>query len=142
MKIETKITIESDVESIWNKLIDFENYPKWNSFITKIEGKKEIGASLIVDIVPPQGKKTTFKPIITKFDLKKELRWVGILGSKYLFRGEHYFIISANENGKTTLIHGEIFTGLLLPLFSCLGAQKTEDGFNLMNENLKKIVEL
>lgn len=141
MKIETKITINSEIDSVWKNLIDFENYPKWNSFITKIDGKKEIGATLIVDIVPPEGKKATFKPIITKFDAKKELRWVGILGSKYLFCGEHYFILRSKENGKTTIIHGEIFSGLLLPLFSCLGAKKTEAGFNLMNENLKKLVE-
>lgn len=141
MKIETKIIIESNVDSVWKKLIDFENYSRWNSFITKIEGEKEIGASLVVDIVPPGGKKATFKPIITKFDSKKEFRWVGILGSKYLFRGEHYFILSANENGKITLIHGEIFSGLLLPLFSFIGAKKTESGFKLMNENLKKSVE-
>ena len=51
MRIENKISMESDVELFWNKLIDFENYPKLDLFIKKIEGKKEVGASLIVDIM-------------------------------------------------------------------------------------------
>ncbi len=141
MIIETKIVIASDIESVWKKLLAFENYSTWNSFIPKIEGEKKIGASLIVDIAPPEGKKTTFKPIITKLEPNKELRWVGILGSKYLFQGEHYFILNAISDKKTMLIHGEVFTGLLLILFLFFGAKKTESGFQLMNNNLKQILE-
>ena len=141
MKIETKINIKSNLDTVWKKLVNFENYPNWNLFITKIEGEKKTGATLSVEISPPGGQKTIFKPIILKYEEKKELRWVGILLSKHLFSGEHYFQLSLGENGTTTLIHGENFTGLLAPLIMLLIAKKTEAGFNLMNENLKNALE-
>lgn len=141
MKIETQIKIHANVYAVWNKLTDFKSYPEWNLFMNRIEGEQAIGKSLVVDINPPGGSKATFKPILTHFIPNQEMRWVGVLGTHWLFRGEHYFQLKDNGDGTTNFMHGETFTGWLVPLFRCLAGKKTLAGFNLMNENLKSVVE-
>ncbi|KAB8029870.1 SRPBCC domain-containing protein [Fluviispira multicolorata] len=141
MRIETNIQIKAPVEKVWNKLADFKSYLSWNFFITKIEGEQREGEKLIVNIAPPGGSPATFKPVITKYVPNKELRWVGTLGPQWLFRGEHYFQLKDNGDGTTDFMHGENFSGWLVPLFSLLAGKKTATGFGLMNSNLKHTLE-
>ncbi|WP_186647122.1 SRPBCC domain-containing protein [Fluviispira vulneris] len=141
MKIDTNIKIHAPVEQVWNMLIDFKNYPKWNLFISKIEGEQKEGERLTVAIAPPGGSPATFKPVINKYVPNKELRWVGTFVYRWLFRGEHYFLLKDNGDGSTDFTQGENFTGCLVPLFSFFAAKKTATGFNLMNSNLKDILE-
>lgn len=70
----------------------------------------------------------------------KELRWRGSLPIPGLFTGEHYFLLTSPAAGKTHLVHGENFTGLLIPLLGGL-LKATETGFNDMNKALKERVE-
>ncbi len=139
-KIETEIIIESDVSTVWNVLTDFENHPRWNSFITSIKGEKAVGKRLTVSIKPPDGNGMTFKPVILKFEPHKEFRWKGKLGIKGIFDGEHYFILEEVKKGKTKFIHGENFSGILIPMMGN-ALNKTKEGFDLMNESLKKECE-
>jgi hypothetical protein len=136
MKIETNIIIHHPIEKIWNKLTDFESYHEWNPFIQKIVGPQVVGEKLEIDIVPPGGKKSTFRPVLITFDKNKEMRWVGSLGSSWIFRGEHYFILEKIDENETSLIHGEVFSGALIPIFRCFAAEKTLKGFHLMNAYL------
>jgi len=46
-----------------------------------------------------------------------------------------------NGNGTTTFVHGENFSGLLVPLFNNMLETKTRPGFMQMNEELKNRVE-
>lgn len=141
MEINTEIVINGNIAKVWQSLTDFQSYPNWNHFMTRIEGEKKAGAKLKVDIIPPGSKKMTFTPQLIKFDTNQEMRWVGILGAPWLFRGEHYFKLEQLDDNSARFIHGEIFSGLLSPIFSALSGKKTLQGFNLMNEGLKTWVE-
>jgi hypothetical protein len=57
-----------------------------------------------------------------------------------LFDGEHYFILKPNEKGTTDFIHGEKFSGILVPFFKGM-LKKTQEGFELMNQELKILSE-
>lgn len=141
MKIETTLIINANINEVWKKLTDFEKYAEWNQFITRIEGKQQTGSTLTVDITPPKSKKMTFMAVLKKYVENEEMRWVGVMGASWLFRGEHYFKLEPISDQSTRLIHGEIFTGWLIPLFRCLAAKNTEAGFHLMNANLDKLLE-
>jgi hypothetical protein len=62
------------------------------------------------------------------------------LGINGIFDGEHYFIIEFLENDKTKFIQGEKFSGLLVPLVGTM-LDKTQKGFQLMNESIKNECE-
>jgi hypothetical protein len=120
--------------------MDFNSYPKWNPFITSISGEPKLGNRLTVSINPPGGKGMTFKPNILTLESNKEFRWKGKLGISGIFDGEHYFILEFLEKDKTKFIHGEIFSGLLVPLVGKM-LDKTQKGFQLMNESIKNECE-
>ena len=138
--IQTDILINTKITKVWDVLMDFDSYPKWNPFITKISGEPRLGNRLTVSINPPGGKGMTFKPNILTLESNKEFRWKGKLGINGIFDGEHYFILEFLENDKTKFIHGEIFSGLLVPLVGKM-LDKTQKGFQLMNESIKNECE-
>jgi hypothetical protein len=133
--IKTEIHILKDPKTVWKCLTDFEAYPTWNPFLTKIEslGDKELRVEF--------QSKTTFKPHILKMEPSREFRWVGKLGGvNWLFKGEHYFILKDEKKG-TTLLHGEHFTGILAWILWPFIRNQMERNFISMNEALKKRVE-
>jgi len=58
-----------------------------------------------------------------------------------LFDGEHKFELIDNNNGTTTFVQSEKFTGILVPLFRKMLDVNTRNGFSLMNEKLKELAE-
>jgi hypothetical protein len=138
--IQTEILINTDITKVWDVLMNFDNYPKWNPFITSISGEPKLGKRLTVSINPPGGKGMTFKPTILTLESNKEFRWKGKLGINGIFDGEHYFILEFLENDMTNFIHGEKFSGLLVPLVGKM-LDKTKKGFQLMNESIKNECE-
>jgi hypothetical protein len=58
--IQTEILINTDITKVWNVLMNFDSYPKWNPFIKSISGELKLGARLTVSINPPDGKGDDF----------------------------------------------------------------------------------
>lgn len=137
-EIRTEITIHAKREKVWAILTDFENYPKWNPFITFIEGKAEEGSQITVRIVPPGGKAMTFKPTIVSRKENQGLKWLGTVLFKGLFDGEHRFELKGNTDGTVTFVQSEQFRGIFTGLFN---PEKTMKGFNEMNHRLKELAE-
>ena len=138
--IQTEILINTDITKVWDVLMNFDSYPKWNPFIISISGEPKLGSRLTVSINPPGGNGMTFKPYILSLEKNKEFRWKGKLGISGIFDGEHYFILEFLENDKTKFIHGEKFSGLLVPVLGKM-LDKTQKGFQLMNESIKNECE-
>jgi hypothetical protein len=141
MEIKTQIIINATPGKVWAVLTDFENYSSWNPFIKSITGEPKVGSQITVSIMPPQGKKMTFKPTVLVFEHNKEFRWIGRLLFKGVFDGEHKFELIDNGNGTTIFNHGETFKGILAGLFKKQLENNTKKGFEMMNENLKKFIE-
>ena len=139
--ITTEITINAPINDVWKQLTDFESYPRWNPFITDISGVLEIGDKLKVTISPPNSKSMTFTPRILEVIQGKVFRWKGILWTKGIFDGEHYFELEALSAHQTKMKHGEQFSGLLSLIIFPLIKKNTIEGFGLMNQALKKELE-
>ncbi|MFI7576585.1 SRPBCC family protein [Micromonospora sp. NPDC049497] len=138
--ISTTIDIAASPQAVWEVLTDFAAYPDWNPFMRRIEGTAQVGTKLVVHLSPPGGRSMTFKPTVLTANPGQELRWLGKLGVGGLFDGEHSFVLTANADGTTHLIHGERFSGLLAALFK--GTLKnTHAGFDAFNHALKQRVE-
>lgn len=135
-KIHTSININATPQQVWDVLMNFKEYPQWNPFIQSITGIPKVGHTIKVNLTD-----MTFTPLILKQQQYKELRWKGQLWLKGIFDGEHYFILSPNEQGGTLFEHGEIFSGLLVALVKNKVIPNTTQGFKTMNEALKQRVE-
>jgi len=139
-QINTQIEITASAEQVWAILSDFDSYPQWNPFIRSIEGELEVGKGLNVFIQPPNSKGMRFKPKVLIVSRYRELRWKGRLLVPGLFDGEHFFKIEDSPGG-VTFQQGEIFSGILQPLFRSSLDGATKQGFIAMNKALKKRAE-
>jgi hypothetical protein len=140
-EIKTEILIQASPEKVWQVLTDFDHYLQWNPFIKSIEGNVAVGNTIKARIEPPGATGMTFKPVVLVYTEAKEFRWLGHLLIKGLFDGEHCFTLIDNEDGSTTFIQSEKFTGVLVPLFSKMLDTNTIEGFRQMNEKLKQEAE-
>ncbi len=137
MKIKTEIIINTNTSKVWDCLMDFNNYPKWNPFIKEISKTKK---GLFVKVQPPNSKSMIFKPVILKELKNKEFRWKGKLILNGVFDGEHYFILEQINQNTTKFIQGENFSEFLVSLFKKT-LENTKKGFVLMNEAIKKEIK-
>jgi hypothetical protein len=127
-EIRTEILINATPDKVWKVLTNFNDYPNWNPFLRWLTGDVAVNKKIIVRIAPPGSNAMTFKPTILKFDTNKELRWLGHLLIPGLFDGEHIFELIDNQNGTTTFIQREQFSGILMPLFKKMLEVNTKQG--------------
>ena len=138
--INTTIDIDATPEAVWGVLTDFAAYPTWNPFMDRVEGTPAVGEKLVVHLSPNSGRGMTFKPTVLAANPGRELGWLGMLGVRGVFDGEHSFVLSANADGTTRLTHGESFSGVLVALLKRT-IDNTQDGFTAFNHALKLRVE-
>ena len=140
--IATEIEIAAPPAAVWAALTDFKRYPDWNPFIRRIAGPLEVGGEIQVTFRLPSAPDDgagdmAFEPTLMTVERDRELRWRGRLWLPGLFDGEHWFRLEASPAG-ARLSHGEDFSGLLLFM---MDAEQTRQGFEAMNQALKKRVE-
>ena len=136
--IYTEITIHSTPGRIWSVLMDFPRYAEWNPFIKQISGNPDVGNKLEVIMQPPGGSVMKFTPTVLVCQQNKRFKWIGSMGFKGIFDGEHSFEIRDNGDGSCTFMQSERFSGILVPLFKKMLDGKTKEGFVGMNEGLNK----
>jgi hypothetical protein len=140
-RIETEIVIAATAQRVWRTLVHFEAYPEWNPFVRWVKGSATTGSQLVVRIEPPGQGGMTFRPRVLKADPGRELRWLGSLGVRGLFDGEHSFIIEPLGPETVVFHQSETFRGLLVPLLARRLQTSTRAGFEEMNRALKQRAE-
>jgi hypothetical protein len=136
LEIKTSIIIQAEPAEVWTTFSAFETYPKWNPFLSLVEGNIKEGERIRII-----AGGTGFKPKVLVFEPGKQFEWIGRLVMPGLFDGQHKFELLDNGDGTTTFIHNEKFTGVLIPLFKKILLEKTSKGFEAMNQALKERVE-
>jgi hypothetical protein len=140
-EISSEIEIAATPARVWSVLTDFERYGDWNPFITSIRGTPMQAEQLRVKMHPPGGVGMSVKPRVLSVEPERELRWLGTLGPRGLFDGEHSFRIVPLGEGSVRFLQTERFTGLLVPLLMLLVRNGTRRGFEAMNQALKRRAE-
>lgn len=139
--IRTSIEIDAPADRVWDILINFDDYLKWNPFITNIQGEAVQGAQLEVFIRPSGGKGMTFKSKVIKCEPNMEFRWKGKLFVPGLFDGEHSFQINPIGDNRVEFVQQENFSGTLVGLVLRMIGKATQQGFEAMNLALKTQAE-
>jgi hypothetical protein len=140
-EVRSEIEINSYPESVWRILIDFGAYDQWNPFINKIIGAPTEGSKIDIYIETPSGKNRKYSPRITKVQEGRELRWFGKSSLPGFLNAEHIFIIEELQPERVRFIQRELFDGLLTRVFGKGVDTDIRQGFQDMNDALKKRAE-
>lgn len=131
--IDTAIEIDAAPAKVWEILMDFDKYEKWNPFILRAEGEVAVGNTIKAFIRPPGDKGMTHQPTIVRAEPGRHLQWLGKVPG--LLKARHEFILEPVGDG-TKLRHREEFSGIVVP-FLGRTLHRTEAGFQALNEALK-----
>jgi len=140
-QVYTEIMINASKKKVWKALLDFQNYPSWNSFIQKIEGNSDLGGKVDVKIIPPVGLPLEFEGTICRNIPNKTLAWNGYMIAEWLFRPTHIFEIEEKAENQVLFIHREEYEGIIIPFIKFMLPTLVGKGFEVMNQDLKKFVE-
>jgi hypothetical protein len=138
--IKTEVIINASKERVWQILTDFKSYPRWNPFITRVEGQLVKGKTLTNTMVNGS-KKFQFKPKVLSVVPFRYFDWLGSLFIKGLFDGHHYFEIEELAPNQVKLSHGEHFSGLFSASILKKIAEDTRNNFIRMNSAIKQQAE-
>ena len=103
------IVIDAEVSIVWKLLIDAENFSKWNSTVTSLEGKIVEGEKLRLKSVLDE--KRTFKLKVKELIHESKMVW----GDG---KGNRVHLLQANPNGTTTFTMTERIGGLMFPMYA------------------------
>ena len=141
-EIRHEIEINASVDKVWNAVVDFENYEKWNSQLAYLGGDVKPNGKLHLRLAADGAAPYEFKPAISHWDDRKRFAWLAITGMNRIFDGEHFFELKDLGNGTTLLTNREEYRGVLSLLFKQLPMMKNApSGFKKMNLELKNYVE-
>lgn len=138
-EIDTEIEIVAPAQRVWDVLVDFAEYPRWNPFLLSVTGTPTPGRRIRFWFELPRGFRAPACATILRAEPDKELRWAGSVPG--LFRAEHYFVIERSGTAGFRFRHGEIFSGLLLPLVWPILRSRGREVYDAMNRALKERVE-
>jgi hypothetical protein len=149
--IHTSIEIDAPADRVWDILINFDDHPKWNPFIPRIQGQAVKGSQLKV-FFKISGNRRMFRPKVINCEPRREFRWKGIYASMEIFGvrilfvpglidGERSFQVNPIGNDRVEFVQQETFSGLVVGLlFGAMGAF-FQQGFEAMNQALKTQAE-
>ncbi len=138
-EIATEIEIDGSARRIWEVLADFAAYPHWNPFLLKVDGVPRTAQRIRFWFELPRGFRAPACATVLKADHGRELRWAGSIPG--LLRGEHYFVIERTGAARFRFRHGEIFSGLFLPIVWPILRGCGREVYEAMNVALKERVE-
>ena len=140
-EIQTKIEIAAPATSVWAILTDFNNWKEWNPIVNQVSGTASLGSELSVLMrAKDSNEGPKYKPVITIFEAPRSFRWRAKMGFEFLFTNDKVFELKETASG-TKLIHKELFSGILVPLFYSKLEKGVPPMLQSMNEALKKAAE-
>lgn len=139
--IRASVDIAAPPDRVWSVLTDVSEYAAWNRFMPSIVGDLQEGCHIDVRACPPRGPNLRFRATVMEVEPSRELRWLGRLGVRGLFDGDHRFVVEDLGSGSTRLTQHEVLSGLLVPLLGTFIAKRSLPGFREMNQALKSRVE-
>jgi len=109
-----EILIKAPIEKVWHILTDFEKFAEWNPLLYQVNGKLEVGETVIAH-AKTASKDMKFVCTVTRVEPLREFAWRFPVVHPILFRGEHIFRLEPVNESEVRFIDREWFKGLLLP---------------------------
>src|SRR5262245_6098670 len=141
-EIRTQIDIDAGKETVWSILTDFAAYPEWNPFLVKVETRARPGEPVGLT-VRLGGRTLVLDARIAAVTPERHLRWIGPISKAkgMLFTGEHYFVIQELTANRVRFVHGEEFSGLVVPVIRRPLLRALTPAYEAYNVALKRRAE-
>lgn len=141
-EIKTEIEIAAPPEKVWAVLTNIEKWQDWSPIIKKSVGTAGLGQKLEITMIGKQEGQDgpQYSPEIIQFEAAKIMRWRAHMMAGFVMTNDKILLLEPTPSG-TRLVHKELFSGLLAPIFCSHMEQGVPPMLNAMNSALKQMVE-
>ena len=126
------IDIQADVAIIWQLLTHADDYSRWNSTVTSLEGSIKLGETIKLKSI--LDAKRVFELKVKTFEPEQKLAWGDGQGTRV-------YSLTKNKNGSVSFDMTEKIGGLMFPLFAKM-IPPFDTSFEQFAADLKKEAEL
>lgn len=126
------IDIQADVAIIWQLLTNADDYSRWNSTVTSLEGSIKLGETIKLKSI--LDAKRVFELKVKTFEPEQKLAWGDGQGTRV-------YSLTKNKNGSVSFDMTEKIGGLMFPLFAKM-IPPFDTSFEQFAADLKKEAEL
>lgn len=134
------VVIEAPIDLVWDILVDFQNYGRWNTFCPSCEAELVLGTAVKMQVDLGFGLQEQIE-YMRRIDPCEAIAWgmenkpgdpIHAVRTQYL---------NKLEEARTSYVSVDEFSGEALPGMMELMAGPVEAGFNLCAYNLKEYCE-
>ncbi|HTH57446.1 MAG TPA: SRPBCC domain-containing protein [Cyclobacteriaceae bacterium] len=111
MRCRVWAKIPAKPEAIWALLTDAKGFSRWNSTVTRIDGKIREGERIRIHV---PGTDRTFTPKVSGIVTNQRMTWSD--GIPYVFRGLRNFELRPCNDNSTEFVMEEKFDGVVFAL--------------------------
>ncbi|MDP3377907.1 MAG: SRPBCC domain-containing protein [Brevundimonas sp.] len=138
-RIEKRVGIQATTDRLWDVLVDFPGWSRWNPYETDVEGTLGFGAPLRLTEVWPGMAPRPVDGRINEWQPLAQLIWVEKRG--WLFSTVRYFEIEELDKGSCILATGMLFHGLRAELYMDRHRRVIREAFGDICDRLKVAAE-
>lgn len=138
-RIEKRVGIQATPDRLWDVLIDFPGWSRWNPYETEIEGQLAFGAPIRMTETWPDMAARPVDGRINEWQPLAQLVWVEKRG--WLFSTVRYFEIEELDKESCILATGMMFQGLRAELFMDKHRPVIRDALGDIIDRLKVVAE-
>lgn len=110
------IDINASAQKVWDALLDFDNYAKWNPVVPSITGVFEVGESIEHTLVKVNGEKVLYTPKVLQVEAPfKSTLAKSLLHPRFAYL-VHHFELQALTDNLTRFRQRWECSGLAIPL--------------------------
>lgn len=140
-ELRTEIQIAAPAEKVWDILMDFNNWYKWNPIVNEASGVAASGSTLSITMTGNDGKDgPKYKPSVTKLEKPNYFRWRAKMMAGFIFTNDKVFELECTNSG-THLVHKELYSGLMSRIFWSKLDKFVPSMLSSMNAALKELAE-
>ncbi|HRF49451.1 MAG TPA: SRPBCC domain-containing protein [Anaerolineales bacterium] len=106
--------IHATPERIWALLTNAADFPRWNSTVTRIDGRIAAGEKIALKARIAADRVFNLK--VTDVEPNRSMVWRD--GAAPMFTGVRTFTLAPATDGATTFAMSEVFSGIMLPMIA------------------------
>lgn len=141
-EVQDSLIINASKKKVFEALTQWNTYPEWNPYITKIEGDPKVGQEIKVFFSIGFGPALPLKCIVENLDAQKTvLSWEYQAVLPWVYTARHSFSIEEINSDQCQIVQIEKMQGLLGNRLQLIYHNILKRRFQAMHEALRAQVE-
>ena len=114
--LESEVTVNAPVETVWQVVTNLEGYERWNPFVTRAAGDLRLGGELDLRLELPDGETDEITPEVVILRPDRKLRWQSHRVLPGVADREYEVILEPLDGGRVLVFQQMRIEGILAPL--------------------------